>query len=149
MKCTQTEVIDYNKKNGYDFEKYIVGKFNRKFFKIKEWSGDKYVAGSYAETTTHPDILFEFMLGNKRENFSVECKWRSRHYNDGIEFSTPEQLKRYKKYELDKKVKVFIDLGIGGMGKSPENIFMIPLEKIDSHFISIKKLKQFEKKKAV
>lgn len=142
----ETAVIDYNVKNGYDFEKYVVSRFNRKFFKVKEWAGDKYTNGIYAETNMHPDILFEFKLGNVTEKFSVECKWRSKPYNGGIEFSTPEQLERYKKFEQVKKVKVFIAFGIGGTGGSPEKTFMIPLKKIDSHFISLEKLKSFEKK---
>ena len=40
---SETELIDYKKKKGDDFEKFIVQKFNKKYFKIKEWAGDKYV----------------------------------------------------------------------------------------------------------
>jgi len=57
---SETEIIDCNKKNGDDFEKFVVQKFDKKYFTIKEWAGDKYVNGKYAETTSQPDILFEF-----------------------------------------------------------------------------------------
>ena len=57
---SETEIIDYRKKKGDDFEKFIVQKFNKKFFRIKEWAGDKYVKGIYAETTPQPDLLLEF-----------------------------------------------------------------------------------------
>ena len=142
----ETELVDYNKKNGHDFEKYIVGRFDRKYFKILEWAGDKYVAGNYAKTTIQPDILFEFKLKDNKEEFSVECKWRSKFYKNGIELGTAEQIKRYKEFEREKNIPVFIALGVGGKGKSPEQVFFIPLKKIASNFISIEQLKELEKK---
>jgi uncharacterized membrane protein YebE (DUF533 family) len=55
----ETEVIDQVKKKGNDFEKYVVEKFSKKYFKLKEWAGDKYVNGTYAETTLHPDLVLQ------------------------------------------------------------------------------------------
>lgn len=141
----ETELVDYNKKNGHDFEKYIVGKFDRRYFKIMEWAGDKYVDGNYAKTTTQPDILFEFKLKGNKEEFSVECKWRSKFYKNGVELGTAEQIKRYKDFEREKDIPVFIALGVGGKGKSPERVFFIPLKEIDANYISIERLEKFEK----
>lgn len=142
----EAELVDYNKKNGHDFEKYIVKRFDRKYFKILEWAGDKYVDGNYAKTTIQPDILFEFKLKDSKEAFSVECKWRSKFYKNGIELATVEQIKRYKDFEREKNIPVFMALGIGGKGKSPERVFFIPLKKISSNFIAVEQLKEFEKK---
>jgi hypothetical protein len=66
----ETELIGYNKKNGDDFEKFIAQKFNKKFFTIKEWTGDKYANGRYAKTTLQPDFLLEFKLGEKKTEFA-------------------------------------------------------------------------------
>ena len=92
---SETELIDYNAKNGYDFEKYIVQRFNKKFYKIKSWAGDKYVGGQYAESNMEPDILFELNLGRDSSQFYVECKWRKQYYKNGIEFATEKQFERY------------------------------------------------------
>jgi hypothetical protein len=46
--ASETQLIDFNKKSGDDFEKFVVQKFNPRFFKLKEWAGDKYVDGIYA-----------------------------------------------------------------------------------------------------
>ena len=139
-------MIDYNKKNGEDFEKFIAQKFNRKYFIIKDWRGDKYINGIYAETTLQPDILLAFELGDKKTEFAVECKWRRRDYKERIELASEEQIKRYKKFKNIKKMPVFIALGIGGTGENPKKLFIIPIENIKSNFISVNSLKSFEKK---
>jgi hypothetical protein len=142
----ETEIIDINKKNGFDFEKYIMQKFNRKYYKVKDWAGDKFVDGVYAETTPQPDILLEFRLKDQTVEFSVECKWRSKYYKKGIEFASIEQFKRYQDFEKDRNIPVFIAIGVGGTGANPENLYILPLKNIESNFISSDKLKEYEKK---
>jgi hypothetical protein len=142
----ETKIIDLNKKNGDDFEKYIVKKFDKKYFNIKEWAGDKYVNGVYAKTTLQPDILFEFSLKNQTVEFSVECKWRSKYYKKGIEFASSEQFKLYQDFEKNRNIPVFIAIGIGGKGENPEHLYIVPLKSIESNFITTDKLKDFEKK---
>lgn len=132
-------------KKGYEFEKYVIQKFNRKLFKVKEWAGDKYVKGIYAETTTNPDMLFEFTMNDKTRCFAVECKWRNRADRDGIQFSTDAQLERYRKYEREKNTTVFIVLGIAGKPSSPEHLYIIPLMNINTTFLRMDEIKQYEK----
>ncbi len=142
---SETELIDHKKKKGDDFEKYIVQKFNKKYFRIKEWAGDKYVKGIYAETTPQPDLLLEFNLHKKTYKFAVECKWRQKLYKGGIEFANKDQFNRYKNYEKTKKIPVFIAIGIGGKADSPENIYIVPLKSIKTNFIYLKELNKYKK----
>ena len=58
----------------------MVAKFSKKYFKLKEWAGDKYVNGTYAETNFHPDLVFKFTLKGESKTFAVECKWRKELY---------------------------------------------------------------------
>lgn len=141
----ETEVIDQNKKSGNDFEKFIVQKFDKKYFHIKNWAGDKYVEGRFAETTPQPDLLMEFHLKGKRFPFAVECKWRKNERNESFEFATSEQLDRYRKYETEHKIPVFVAIGMGGEGSDPNQLFIIPLKRLKYNKISIDYLKQFEK----
>jgi hypothetical protein len=136
---------ELDKKNGDDFEKFIVQKFDKKYFKIKEWAGDKYVNGIYAETTQNPDILFEFRYKEAIRLFSVECKWRKKLYKNGVEFAKESQLARYRKFESEKNIPVFIAIGISGEASSPEHLYIIPLKNIQSTFLTIEELKRFEK----
>lgn len=142
---SETELIDYSKKNGDDFEKFVVEKFDTTFFKIKEWAGDKYINGNYAETTPQPDLLFEFRLKQKTAAFAVECKWRKSLFKNGVEFARPEQFERYKNYQDSMNIPVFVAIGIGGKGMSPEKLFIVPLYETDNNFIHISKLKRHEK----
>lgn len=144
----ETEIIDVNKKKGDDFEKYIVQKFDRRYFKIKEWAGDKYINGTYAITTTNPDILLEFNLKGKSDSFAVECKWRKELYKNGIEFTYEDQLERYRKFELEKKVPVFVAIGLGGVSSDPDHIYIVPLKKIKSTYLHQDFLARYEKDKA-
>lgn len=143
---TETDKIDQNKRNGNDFEKFIVQKFNKNYFTIKEWAGDKYVKGIYAETTQNPDILFEFKLKDEVRLFSVECKWRKNLYKNGVEFAEESQLARYRKFESEKNVPVFIAIGISGEASHPEHLYIIPLKNINSTFLTIEELSRYEKK---
>jgi hypothetical protein len=144
----ETEIIDYSKKMGDEFEKYIVQKFDKKHFRIKEWAGDKYVNGQYAETTLHPDIVFECERNGRSASFAVECKWRKKSYKDEIEFSYPDQLERYRKFEREKKIPVFVAMGLGGKSSDPEHLYIVPLKKITSTNLSLDFLTPYEKDRA-
>ncbi len=47
-------------------------KFNKDFFAIIQWTGDKYIEGRYAETTLDPDLQLELKLENKRYPVAVK-----------------------------------------------------------------------------
>lgn len=141
----ETEVIDQNKKSGNDFEKFIVQKFDKKYYIIKNWAGDKYVDGRFAETTPQPDLLIELKQKEGNKLFAVECKWRKNERNESFEFATNEQLERYRKYETEHKIPVFVAIGMGGEGSNPKQLFIIPLKRLKYNKISIDYLKQFEK----
>lgn len=143
----ETEMIDPNKKSGNDFEKYIVKKFNRKNYRIKEWAGDKYVEGRYAETTPQPDLLMELKAKGINYLFAVECKWRKNDWDKGFNFDSDAQFERYKKYEEEKGIPVFIAIGYGGEGDDPEQLFVVPLRFIKSNFIGKDLMMKFEKEK--
>lgn len=142
---SETELVDYAKKSGDDFEKYVVQNFNKKYYKLKEWAGDKYVKGVYAETTQNPDLLMELTTEPEPHLFSVECKWRKEFKNDFVKFASEGQLKRYKKYEKEKGIPVFIALGVGGTPSKPEQLFMMPLRFIKTINLHRDQLQRNEK----
>ncbi|MCH8555251.1 MAG: hypothetical protein LAT76_08845 [Schleiferiaceae bacterium] len=143
---SETELINQNKKNGDDFEKFVAQKFDPKFFTIKEWAGDKYINGIYADTTPQPDMLLVFKLKGETHQLSIECKWRKSLYKNGIVIAKQEQLERYQDFQESRNIPVFLAIGVGGKGMSPEQLFIVPLAEIKSSFMHINKLKSFEKK---
>jgi hypothetical protein len=141
---SETQIVDLIKKSGDDFEKFIVQKFNSDFFRVKEWAGDKYVNGIYAETTQQPDLKMEFKLKGKSSLFSVECKWRKEMFNDTVQFARQDQFERYKEFERKEKIPVFIALGIGGTASSPEQLYVLPLKYISENVLKAQDIERYK-----
>lgn len=141
----ETQLVDFNKKSGDDFEKFVVQKFNPEYFRLKEWAGDKYVNGIYAETTLQPDLLLEFRLKGKTSEFAVECKWRSDFKRGGIEFATIDQYNRYIEFGRNRNVPVFIVIGVGGQPDNPRYFYVVPLSELKSNYIDSATLKKYGK----
>lgn len=78
--------------------------------------------------------------------FSVECKWRKKLYKNGVEFANESQLARYRKFETERNIPVFVVIGIAGEALCPEHLYIIPLKNISSTFLTIEELNSFEKK---
>jgi hypothetical protein len=132
----ETQLIDKYKEAGNTFEGYIASRFNKAYFTLKNWAGDKYYQGVYAETTVNPDLLLCFRMGNVEENFAVECKYRSYYYKGGVEWTKDYQINSYRRFESESRMPVFIAIGVGGSPDAPSELFLIPLREIDNTFLT-------------
>ena len=142
----ETKLIDVVKEAGDKFESLIAKKFNRNYFKIKEWAGDKYVEGIYAESTLNPDLVISFNLGKINQLFAVECKYRSKYIMDGIIWAKENQIKHYRSYQEKENIPVFVAIGVGGKPDSPDDLYIIPLREIEnSKYIPQRTLNKFRK----
>lgn len=118
-----------SEEKGRAFEEYVVSHFNKKYFTLKEWRGDKYYKGNYAESNRYPDMEYEFSLDGKIIiPFAVECKWRSKFKNEQIQWATEEQADIYRKFEKEKEMPVFVVIGVGGSPSDPERVYAVPLK---------------------
>ena len=124
---TDYELTESEEK-GRAFEEYVVSHFNKKYFTLKEWRGDKYYDGNYAESNRYPDMEYEFSLNGKIIPFAVECKWRSKFKNEQIQWATEEQADIYRKFEKEKDMPVFVVIGVGGSPSEPERVYAVPLK---------------------
>jgi len=95
-----------NRKKGNDFEKFVVQKFDRKYFALQEWRSDKYVNGIYAASNQLPDLEINFRKGNINDSFAVECKWRKGYYDNSIKWAEYYQLSNYKNYAKRLQIQV-------------------------------------------
>lgn len=112
---------------GYDFEKYVSERFEKPYFKIKEWRSDKYHKGVYAISNKYPDFEIEYSSKYHKLLFSVECKWRSGFENNYIKLGKEGKLKEYKEFSKEFRQEVFIVLGVGGIPRNPESVYIIPI----------------------
>ncbi len=143
---SETELIDVNQKAGLDFEKFVVQKFDKKYFDIRNWAGDKFVDGRYADTTTQPDIQLLLKLRGASFPFAVECKWRSEPKGDFIRFANDGQLERYKAFAQQENYPVFIALGVGGKASSPAELYILPVQELNKPVLHKSALGKYRKK---
>lgn len=129
---------------GQAFEEYIISKV-AKNYKLKDWRGDKYINGIYAESTLYPDLEFEVQNGNEFFMFAIECKWRNNFYYNDLELFKESQLINYWKFAAENNIPVFVAIGVGGQAHSPEELYIIPLKRIKGTVISKNELYPFIK----
>jgi len=140
-----TDTYELSKEKGDLFEQFVVKKFNQNYFKIKEWRGDKYIDGRYAESNMNPDLEVEFSLQGEKYRFAVECKYRTRSENGFIEIAKDRQLSHYKNFAQEKSIEVYIALGLGGKPDYPAEMFLIPLQSIDVPHVNIDQIRKYRR----
>jgi hypothetical protein len=97
---------------GKRFEDHVENLFSKQYFKIVEKTHSHQTnAERYVESSKNPDFIFEY--GPTREKFAVECKFRTTlNRQNQIEWSYPAQLKRYQEFAFQRKMPVYIVIGL-------------------------------------
>lgn len=130
---------------GQAFENYVVHKFSKKYYTLKEWRSDKYSNGRYAEANTYPDMELTLHLGKNDYTFAVECKWRSGFRDNGtLTWADEAQIARYRKFADQHLMPVFIILGVGGEPSYPAQVYCIPLRALKYTEVRKDYLEQFK-----
>jgi hypothetical protein len=113
---------------GLRFEDYVSDLFSTKYFSLVEKTHSTETNQErYVESSMNPDFVFRYEPSG--ELFAVECKYRSNLNNEGLlNWSYPEQMKRYQEFSHKRRMPVFIVIGLGGVDNDPEEMFNIPLE---------------------
>ena len=114
---------------GREFEDYVIDLFdlsNNKKLTLKEWRGDKSLPGVYPESNSAPDFVFEYA----GKPFAVECKWRS-HLSKDIEkeLLPPERMASFHQFSTERRMAVYLLLGIGGLPNDPDSLYFTRLDK--------------------
>jgi hypothetical protein len=133
---------EVNKRKGNEFEKFVIEKFDNKYFKCKNWRGDKFVPSHFPESNKYPDLELEFNHRDYSKKIAVECKFRSNFSGGCVDLGSYEKLQEYKNFERENNIQVYLVLGVGGEPTAPEELFLIPLPHIDSNRINKRKLNQ-------
>ena len=134
-----------NHAKGLEFEKYIVGRFGKKYWSIKEWRSDKSVDGRYVESSMNPDLEMKLKVKDNEYVVAIECKWRNSAMKDGkIKWSYTDQVKRYRNYAKTSKVPVFVAIGIGGKPSKPSRLYLVPLSALSSPIVAESDLTKYE-----
>ncbi len=131
---------------GEKFEKFVLKKFDTKNFSIfKMTSPIKGPDSHYNENNLDPDFILRYIPS--REKFAIEAKFRSDRYNsEMIEWCKAYQMPRYKRFEDEEKIPVYIVIGLGGIPDKPGKMFVVPLNFVKSHELPLEFLSRYEMK---
>ncbi len=120
------------KDKGDAFENYIIGKFDRKFFALRDMRSDKGIKGFYPESNKYPDLVLEYKPASA--SFAVECKWRGKWWQrkdgkDSIDWAGGDgKIENYNDYSEKNNMPVFVAIGVGGEPDNPAELFVVPLK---------------------
>jgi hypothetical protein len=145
-----TSEKDSSKQKGDLFENYIIGKFDKRYFTLKDMRSDKGIDGFYPESNQYPDLLLEYRPSASL--FAVECKWRQNWWirngnKEEIDWAGGDKkIENYNSYSNKNAVPVFVVIGISGEPNNPKEIFVVPLKALKYRYVEKSYLKKFEKK---
>lgn len=127
-----------SKQKGDEFENFVISKFDRRYFLLKDMRSDKGFEGNYPESNKYPDLILEYKPESVQ--FAVECKWRQRwwdvnyksyiNWTGGDDDRGGRKIETYLQYSQEKGVPVFVAIGIGGKPSAPEELFVAPLDSL-------------------
>ena len=117
---------------GREFEDYVLeqlGIANNDRLTLKEWRGDKSLPGIYPEGNSNPDLVLEY----DGRPFAIECKWRSHLPKDiSKELLPPDRVALFESYAKERRMPVYLLLGIGGLPSDPDKLYLSQLDMPDS-----------------
>jgi len=112
---------------GRQFEDYVVSFFDlphNEKLTLKEWRGDKTLAGVFPENNSGPDLVLEY----DGHPFAIECKWRNHMPEDIEKELLPSDRQNYfQQYIKEHKMPIYLLLGIGGLPSEPDSLHFVPL----------------------
>lgn len=105
---------------------------------IEDWTSDKgFNEKIYVKSNGNPDFVVSHTETYKV--VAVECKFRSRFSKDKksneavfTHVGEEKKINRYRAYQTEKEIAVFILLGVGGSAEQPNNLYLLTLDDINS-----------------
>lgn len=117
-----------NYRKGRDFEQYVLQRFVRKknYFRIINQRHDRLgPSGKPLPDNSNPDLEIEAVWEANRQTFAVECKFRSNWLsNRTLDWCKDHNLSNYKKFSSDRRMPVFVVLGVGGVPSAPLEVLV-------------------------
>jgi hypothetical protein len=128
----QSSTLDPFEK-GRLFEQYVIELFNEDNFKLSKWRrSQKHEDKLLLQDCNNPDL--ELIFGRYKKNaFAVECKWREKFIEGKITWANDYQICCYMNFENQRRIPVFVAIGIGGEPSKPERLFVTPLRNIEMY----------------
>lgn len=137
------------KSQGRSFEIYMAKNLSEDF-DIIGWTCDKFVYENqnidkslYPSTNYYPDLTIR-QKNKPWQTLAIECKWHEKITGKRVDVARKDQLVNYRQFQESKKIPVYIAIGIGNNGMFPEDIYIIPLDKVCTRYIDLEIVKDYK-----
>jgi hypothetical protein len=134
-----------SKQTGTDFQKFVNKLFDRNCFTLPERNTVVMQNEAYPVYSMISDTECNTAGQDKRVEFAVECKWRQDFNNGKLNWSKDYQLLNHRRFNHAKDIPVFVIIGVGGLPSNPEEVFIIPLDRIQSTSLNREQLKPLKR----
>jgi len=128
-----------------NFEEFVSEKFDPQYYTTRAWDKAKFVEET--ESLNHlPNIEVEF---NSKRTISIalETIWIEAFNKGGLDWAVDFDLKDQKQFFSRRRMPYFIVIGVGGTEVKPKELFIVPLQKIETEFLSKADLLHYQKNK--
>lgn len=128
-----------------NFAEFVMDKFDQQYYSVREWDKAKFVGET--ESLGHvPNLEVEF--NSKRTiNIALETIWIEGFTRGGLDWAVDFDLKDFKQFFSRKRMPYFIVIGVGGSELKPRELFIVPLAKVETEFLSKADLLHYQKNK--
>lgn len=128
-----------------NFAEFVMDKFDQQYYSVKKWENGRFVGET--ESLSHlPHLEVEF-TSKRTINIALETIWIESFTRGGLDWATGFDLKDLKQFFFKKRMPYFIVIGVGGSEIKPRELFIVPLAKIETEFLSKADLLHYQKNK--
>jgi len=121
--------LSENERKGQLFEDYIISRFAPADYSLIEKVNDYTSRHHATERSKYADLVFRKEA--TKEQFAVECKYRSRwtqsHGKLALAWVEQRKIDDYNQFSKERDIDVIIVFGVGGTPDKPEEVFALPL----------------------
>jgi hypothetical protein len=138
-----TELISWVEKNNNDFKRCVKKLFNGR--------QNRFVKYDEADETFHPENVGVFKMGKGQKTsdfhrFAYNTIWRPDFYNGFMKLIEEETLEKLRVFQEEQKTPTFLIVGIGSNGRSPQMMFVIPINELENTLINKLFISVYQKK---
>lgn len=142
--------IDGSYLKGKLFQEFVVKMFKNKdeYFDWLDAAPDIKYGRHYPKSNKNPDLIIQFKNDKQgwKEKIAVECKFRAGHKNNIVTIDKKHKLDNYLDFSKNEGIKTFMAIGLGGEPSKPQNLYVLPIEKVKTE-MSIDELQLYRNKK--
>lgn len=131
-----------HQENEEDFGKFVAGLFDRTYFTRSNGNGNN---GLYAVSSVKTDMDMRFASKGFEVDFGVKCLWRKEFKIGQIQWCEIHQFEAYSESHTLKNQKLFVIIGIGGLPYSPNEMYVVPFDRLKSPHITRNELREFRR----